>query len=99
MFTKLTQDQINLKKDFIHHFIGSKNAADGSTVDANANVTTKNIANLHGEIHKDINIQLNRAMNYDKIKEMFGEHLANEYVRQINNHEIYIHDESNIDLS
>lgn len=98
MFTKLSQEQINSKKDFIRHFIGSKNAADGSVVDANANVTTKNIANLHGEIHKDINIQLNRAMNYDKIKEMFGEHLANEYIRQINNHEIYCHDESNINL-
>jgi len=98
MFTKLSQEQINSKKDFIRHFIGSKNAADGSTVDANANVTTKNIANLHGEIHKDINIQLNRAMNYDKIKELFGEHLAKEYLRQINSHEIYVHDESNINL-
>lgn len=96
MFTKLSKEQIDSKINFVKHFIGSKNAADGSVVDANANVTTKNISNLHGEIHKDINIQLNRAMNYDKIKELFGEHLAKEYLRQINNHEIYCHDESNI---
>jgi hypothetical protein len=40
----------------------ANNAADGSTVDANANVTQKNIATLEAEINKDINIQINRSL-------------------------------------
>lgn len=65
-------------------------------MDANANVTTKNVATLETEINKDINIQINRRMVFDKIQELFGAVLAHEYVRQIENHEIYVHDETSI---
>lgn len=93
---RLTQEQIGKKIDFISHYLKSQNAADGSKMDANANVTTKNIATLESEINKDINIQVNRALVADKIKALFGEELSREYIRQIEAHEIYIHDETSL---
>ena len=46
------------------------------------------------EIHKKSNIYANRLMMHDYITEMFGEELADEYLRQLEDHEIYRHDES-----
>lgn len=94
--TRLTNTQVNQKIDFIEHYIHSANAADGSKVDANANVTSKNIATMEAELNKDINIQVNRALVKRKIASLFGEDLANEYIRQIESHEIYIHDETSL---
>jgi ribonucleoside-triphosphate reductase len=74
----------------------SYNAADGSKLDANANVTMKNIATLEAEINKDVNIQVNRGLVSDKIGELYGRDLAREYLRQIEAHEIYIHDETSL---
>jgi len=65
-------------------------------LDANANVTHKNIATMEAEINKDINIQINRAMITNKIGELFGDDLAQEYNRQIKHHEIYVHDETSL---
>lgn len=96
MFVKLTQKQIDDKIKFIQEYIGAVNAATGSAVDSNANVTSKNICTLAGELHKDFNIQIKRSIIKGKIKELYGEELADEYVRQIGSHEIYIHDESNL---
>jgi len=93
---RLTEDQVNKKMDFINHYLQNHNAADASKLDANANVTTKNIATLESEINKDINIQINRMMVRRKIRDLFGAELADEYVRQIENHEIYVHDETSI---
>lgn len=81
---------------FIKHYLQNHNAADASRLDANANVTTKNIATLEAEINKDINIQINRAMVRQKIGDLFGKDLAAEYVRQIEHHEIYVHDETSL---
>ncbi len=44
--TRLTQEQIEKKISFIKRYLDSKNAADGSKVDSNANVTSKNIATM-----------------------------------------------------
>lgn len=96
MFTKLSDRQKESKKNFINNYIGSKNAASGSLFDANSNVTTKNIATLEAELNKDINIQVNRFLVFNKIKEIFGEDTANNYLRQIENHEIYVHDETSL---
>lgn len=95
-YLKLTEEQINNKIAFIDQYIHAENAASASTVDANANVTNKNIATLEAELNKDINIQVNRALVCNKIKDIFGEELAKEYVRQIENHEIYVHDETSL---
>lgn len=93
---RLTDAQVTKKIDFIDQYIISSNAADGSKVDANANVTSKNIATMEAELNKDINIQVNRALVKRKIETLFGEELANEYTRQIESHEIYVHDETSL---
>jgi len=93
---RLTNTQVNQKIDFIDHYIHSANAADGSKVDANANVTSKNIATMEAELNKDINIQVNRALVKRKIASLFGNDIADEYIRQIESHEIYIHDETSL---
>ena len=93
---RLTTSQVSKKIDFIDHYINSSNAADGSKVDANANVTSKNIATMEAELNKDINIQVNRALVKRQIASLFGDDLANEYTRQIEDHEIYVHDETSL---
>ena len=93
---RLTQNQIQQKIDFIQQYLHASNAATASQVDANANVTSKNIATMEAEINKDINIQINRELVRRKIEELFGKELACEYIRQIEAHEIYVHDETSL---
>ena len=94
--TGLSQDQIQQKLEFIDNYLNANNAADGSKMDANANVTHKNIATLEAELMKDHFIQINRAQVSNKIAELFGDTLAQEYLRQIAHHEIYVHDETSL---
>lgn len=93
---QLTQAQIQEKINFIDSYVLAENAAEGSKLDANANVSTKNIATLSAELHKDINIQINRYLVSRKIAELYGQDLADEYIRQIEAHEIYVHDETSL---
>lgn len=93
---RMTNEQIEKKMEYIQSYLFAQNAADGSKLDANANVTLKNIATLEAEINKDVNIQINRAMVSRKIAETFSPELAQEYLRQIENHEIYVHDETSL---
>lgn len=93
---RLTDRQLDDKVRFVRDYMVSRNAADGSKLDANANVSVKNVATLETEINKDINIQLNRRMVSDKIAELYGADLAREYLRQIEEHEIYVHDETSL---
>lgn len=93
---QLTSEQLRNKIDFIENYIHARNPADGSIVDANANVSHKNIATLEAELNKDINIQINRLLVSRKIAALFGDDLAHEYIRQIENHEIYVHDETSL---
>ena len=93
---RLNEEQIKNKKDFVHHYFLAKNAADGSKMDANANVSHKNIATLEAELLKDCFVQINRALVQDKIREAFDDELAIEYLRQIEDHEIYVHDETSL---
>ncbi len=96
MYVKLTDDQIQKKIQFIEGYLQASNAAEGSTFDSNANVTSKNVATLEAEINKDINIQINRALMKGRIEKMFGKDLANEFIRQVESHEIYVHDETSL---
>ncbi|WP_457615655.1 anaerobic ribonucleoside-triphosphate reductase [Lutibacter sp.] len=93
---RLTTEQVSKKISFIENYIKSNNAADGSVMDANANVSSKNIATMEAELNKDINIQVNRQLVKNKIRNLFGDELANEYIRQIEAHEIYVHDETSL---
>jgi ribonucleoside-triphosphate reductase len=93
---RLTPEQLAYKQQFIEDYLIADNAADGSRLDANANVTQKNIATLESEIMKDILVQVNRTRVADKISELFGNEWAQEYHRQIESHEIYVHDETSL---
>lgn len=92
----LSRKQIDEKVHFIQEYMKAPNAAAGSKLDANANVTHKNIATLEAELNKDINIQINRHLVSQKIASVFGDELAREYHRQIESHEIYVHDETSL---
>ena len=80
--------------DFIKQYLKAANAASGSEVDANSNVSSKNIATMAPEIHKKDNIFANRLWMHDRITELYGKELADEYIRQLEDHEIYRHDET-----
>lgn len=93
---RLSKEQVDKKINFIENYINADNAADGSKMDANANVSSKNIATMEAELNKDVNVQVNRQLVKNKINQLFGAELANEYVRQIESHEIYVHDETSL---
>lgn len=87
---------LNEKKQFIKDYAKAKNAATGSKYDANANITEKNIVTLNGELFKGDVIKVNRAILTDKIRELYGEELAKEYIRMLEQHLLYKHDETSI---
>lgn len=93
-FTELSKKQIEQKKDYVRSYIGALNAATGSQFDSNANLTTKNVATLTPDLFKDFSIQLKRSFVCDQIEQKFGKEVAERYLKQIANHEIYIHDET-----
>ena len=93
MFTKLTEKQIKEKLEFSKNFSNSKNPADGSIVDANANLTIKSIPAMEHEMFKDFSIQINRKRIFNKLEELFDKPTAESYMSAIKNHYIYIHDE------
>ena len=93
-FVKLSTKQLEQKYQFIQNYMKANNAAEGSNVDANSNVVSKNVATMRAEINKDIDIQIKRYCVSKEIEKKFGKELADEYNRQIEAHEIYIHDES-----
>ena len=82
--------------NFINKYRKAINAASGSEVDSNANVENKNITTCTGELFKREAIGTNRLLMIEKITELYGEDLAKEYIRQLENHEIYKHDETSI---
>ena len=80
--------------DFIKDYINASNASTGSKYDSNANVERKNVVTLGQEIHKGKNIQQNRFMMREKIRSMFSKKLADQYIKDLESHVLYKHDES-----
>ena len=91
---RLSKEQIDEKLNFIKNYISANNAADGSTFDPNSNVTNKNVATMLAELNKDFNIQVQRAIIYNRLKEMFNDDIADKFISQLEKHEIYCHDET-----
>ena len=75
------------KEEFIEDYKKASNAATGSKYDANANVTSKNIATMSNELYKFENIQVNRHLLHKKIAEVYDEALADEYIRMLESHD------------
>ena len=92
----IPQDIINNRLGFIDHYIAAQNAASGSEVDSNANVTNKTLATLEAELYKPLTIELNRAKVCAKLTERFGKDVAEEYRKDLKDHLIYVHDESSL---
>ena len=90
---KRTRDFVKEKVDFIHKYKKSKNTAD-ATVDDNSNVASKNIGILNNEIHKTDNIEINRGMVMQKLKQLYPDFNAKTYIKDLEHHIIYKHDES-----
>ena len=92
MLEETTQDQIN----FIRKYMTAKNAATGSEVDQNANVSNKNIATMAAELPKKSIITLNRQLMREKLTAMYGEQVADQYAEDLASHLIYKHDETSV---
>lgn len=80
--------------DFIRDYINASNASTGSKYDSNANVENKNIVTLGQELHKGKNIQQNRYIMHNKIQALYSKKLANQYIKDLESHVLYKHDES-----
>lgn len=80
--------------DFIQKYRVASNASTGSAVDANANVEHKNITTCTGELTKKDLIGINRLLMSDMLTKLYGKDVAEEYIRQLDSHEIYKHDET-----
>lgn len=80
--------------DFIRDYINASNASTGSKYDSNANVENKNVVTLGQELHKGKNIQQNRYIMQNKIKALYSKKLAVQYIKDLESHVLYKHDES-----
>ena len=89
-------DKKHLKKDedFIKQYINASNASTGSKYDSNANVGNKNVVTLGQELHKGKNIQQNRYIMHNKIRTLYSKKLADQYIKDLESHVLYKHDES-----
>lgn len=92
----LSEGQLDSKIKFLDDYAEAVNPASASMVDANSNVTEKSLATAYAELYKDYNIQMNRRMSYDKIRKMYGKKLADKYLEDLNDHLIYVNDESSL---
>lgn len=82
--------------NFITRYSAASNASTGSEVDSNANVERKSIATLEGEAYKREAIAINRLAMQQRITELFGRELADQYIDDLEHHRIYRHDETAI---
>jgi ribonucleoside-triphosphate reductase (formate) len=81
---KHTEDrEVREKLKFLIDYCDASNPASGSKYDANANVERKNIATLIGELPKSNFIRLNRRLLTDRLKEIYGKELADNYIFSI----------------
>lgn len=84
---------VKSKQDFIDKYKNASNTAN-ATVDDNSNVANKNIAVLNNELYKENNIEVNRARVINKLKELYPDFDAYQYIRDLQNHIIYKNDEN-----
>ena len=91
MFRK---EELNKLDKLVSNYVEAENAAEGSRFDANANVTSKNIITLLGEMMKPMQLEYNRHIRSAQLEQDFGKEYAASYLEDIKNHRIYVHDET-----
>lgn len=82
--------KINYQDQYV---ASSENAATSSETDGNANVVSKNVATLESEDRKRENREIQRYRMKHQLKKMYLE-IASQYVKDLDNHIIYTHDEA-----
>lgn len=87
---------LNKKLKFIESYKAAQNAATGSEVDSNANVTSKNVATMSAELSKPDFIDVNRAIVKKYLLSKYGQELCDQFDSDLKNHIIYSHDETSI---
>lgn len=87
---KKLRDNVDRNLKFIDNFVKSDNTAN-ATIDDNSNVATHNVAVMNTEIHKEDNKETNIRIWYDKIKELYGKDLAEQFLVDIDTI-LYPHD-------
>lgn len=87
---KNIRNNVERNLQFIDNFIKSDNTAN-ATIDDNSNVSTHNIAVMNTEIHKEDNKETNIRIWHDKIKELYGKELAEQFIVDLNSI-CYAHD-------
>lgn len=91
---RLTDEQIQDHLKLMDSYIAASNASTGATMDPNANITKKTLATMDCEIYKGIKIQVNIANAKRYIDRRFGQDLADQFIKDIESHLIYVHDSS-----
>ena len=82
------------RAEYIERYSTSaENAATMSEVDGNANVQNKNVATLEAELYKPTNVEVSRYRVTKKLKELNSPY-ADQYIKDLESHWIYKHDES-----
>ncbi len=81
------------KVEFINKYKASDNTAN-ATIDDNSNASGKNVGVLNNESHKEDNINISRGIITRKLRELYPEFDSKQYVRDLESHIIYKHDES-----
>ena len=84
---------VNGKVEFINRYKASDNTAN-ATIDDNSNASGKNVGVLNNESHKEDNINISRGIITRKLRELYPEFDNKQYVRDLESHIIYKHDES-----
>lgn len=90
---KTIREFVESKESFINQYKGASNTAN-ATIDDNSNMSSKNVGVLNNEIHKEDNIQISRGMIMRKLRELYPDFDSKQYIRDLNHHIIYKHDES-----
>lgn len=82
--------------DYMDSYTSSlDNAATSSETDPNSNVSMKNVANLEGEVYKGVNRLIQRSRMRNMLDILYpGLELGKKYVRDLENHIGYAHDEA-----
>ena len=76
--------------EYIHKYSKASNAATGSRFDSNANVDNKNVCTLSNELNKGDMIGVNRYRMIQKLTELYDSTIAEEYIRQLEEHEKWV---------
>ena len=90
-------NRFNEKKwKYIEEYKHASNAATGSEVDSNANVTVANVATLSAELPKKDFVSLTYYIIYNYLSKKYGEELADQFLKDEDEHLIYVHDSTSI---